>query len=108
MLVGPDESGIYYNYIPEITDGNKTLHFIVNPLSKENRRQISSRDLRKSETFEGTYFCSAVNRGGLDRVFTRVEMKENDSNPAKWAGIAIPAILVVAVMAMAAFFWYHK
>jgi hypothetical protein len=53
MLVGPDPSGAYYRYIPEMKEGNKTLKMISTVMRKKETKDISSREFELAKSFAG-------------------------------------------------------
>ena len=113
MIVGPDDSGNTFRYTYEIKNRNKILHLVASPISIQKAEQfgISSRDLQVGGSIEGKYFCTASNRGGCETVFTEVEVKSEaeEDKSMIWAGVGIPALLVIAFgVALFGFFRYHK
>ena len=53
MLVGPDTSGAYYRYIPEMKEGNKTLKMVSTQMRKKQTEEISSREFELAKSFAG-------------------------------------------------------
>ena len=53
MLVGPDSSGAYYRYIPEMKEGNKTLKMVSTQMRKKQTEDISSREFELAKSFAG-------------------------------------------------------
>lgn len=116
-VVGPDEEGTYYKYVSELKDGNKTLHFTADPLSKLELPKGSvgiseKRDQKESLAFEGKYFCTASNRGGMQTIYTQVKAKtgnEGDiARSVKWAGLSIGAIVTFFCAVFLILYCYHK
>lgn len=108
VLVQNDQ-GSYFKYVPTLDDGNKTLHFVSNPIEMEVEK-IRPRDLELVSSFEGKYFCSASNRGGRQTVFTEVQVKTflDDKKSIIWAGSTIAGIVFIAVAILVLFCCYHK
>ena len=57
MLVGPDTSGAYYRYIPQMKEGNKTLKMVSTQMKKKQTEEISSREFELAKSFAGKYVC---------------------------------------------------
>ena len=60
MLVGPDPSGAYYRYIPEMKEGNKTLKMVSTQMRKKETQDISSREFELAKSFAGKYIKTTL------------------------------------------------
>lgn len=112
VLVGPGEDGSYYSYVSELKDGNKTLHFTANPLSKlEIPMGSRSEKGNESLAFEGKYFCTASNRGGMQTIYTEVKAKTGEGDivrSVKWAGVSIALTVTISLVIFLILYCYHK
>ena len=68
MLVGPDTSGAYYRYIPEMKEGNKTLKMVSTQMRKKQTEEISSREFELAKSFAGKYI--------KNKVFDKIRMAQ--------------------------------
>ena len=66
MLVGPDTSGAYYRYIPEMKEGNKTLKMVSTQMRKKQTEEISSREFELAKSFAGK--VEKILKGSLDSI----------------------------------------
>ena len=66
MLVGPDTSGAYYRYIPEMKEGNKTLKMVSTQMKKKQTEEISSREFELAKSFAGK--VEKILKGSLDSI----------------------------------------
>ena len=66
MLVGPDTSGAYYRYIPEMKEGNKTLKMVSTQMKKKQTEEISSREFELAKSFAGK--VEKILKGNLNLV----------------------------------------